>query len=483
MSNELVTNPFASQRRELSTLGRAMESREQQEIQAAMAIARRFPRDPVAAMDAILNACTRPSLAEAALYSYNRGGQEVTGPSIRLAEVLAQGWGHLLCGVREISSTDGESTVETYAWDLQGNFRDTKIFTVPHERHTKGGVKRLTDPRDIYEHVANQGARRKRACILAVIPGDVVESAVRQCELTMTANVSMEPEAITKMVDSFSRFGVTPEQIERLLGNRLDAIRPAQVVRLRTIYRSLADGISGPESWFKPAPGETVQAEPDAAVADLVRRKAVPQQVPVTSRPEPAPEPAPHHAPFDPVSWPLRNHDGWVDSTGQLYDETRHGWSASENRPAVTDAGVFRARRGTRANPPATARQETPGQQEEAPVKVEKHTNYVHDPAGTGRAVPDPKFKKLEVEEATQEAPIAQESKPEPAHRTPDAQNAGIEAAMVRGLSGRIDMAPTMAALHDLEERVVKAQISQQAKDDLLAKLGVRAQELMEAGA
>ena len=41
------------------------------------------------AMDKILQACTRPSLAEGALYSYSRGGSEITGPSIRLAEVAA----------------------------------------------------------------------------------------------------------------------------------------------------------------------------------------------------------------------------------------------------------------------------------------------------------------------------------------------------------------------------------------------------------
>jgi alkylhydroperoxidase/carboxymuconolactone decarboxylase family protein YurZ len=42
--------------------------REIAEVQAAMIIAKRFPRDPVAAMDRIMNACTRPTLAEVAAY-------------------------------------------------------------------------------------------------------------------------------------------------------------------------------------------------------------------------------------------------------------------------------------------------------------------------------------------------------------------------------------------------------------------------------
>lgn len=44
-------------------------------------------------MDRILKSCTRETLAQSAVYSYPRGGQSVEGPSIRLAETLAQEWG------------------------------------------------------------------------------------------------------------------------------------------------------------------------------------------------------------------------------------------------------------------------------------------------------------------------------------------------------------------------------------------------------
>src|SRR5699024_11169676 len=171
-------NPFTSQlttRVSNNALADAGQQREIAEVQAAMVIAKRFPRDPVEAMDRILQACTRPTLAEGALYSYSRGGSEITGPSIRLAEAIAQAWGNTQFGIRELEQRNGESTVEAYAWDLESNTRQAKVFQVPHERHTKRGTTRLTDPRDIYELVANQGARRLRACILGVVPGDVTE--------------------------------------------------------------------------------------------------------------------------------------------------------------------------------------------------------------------------------------------------------------------------------------------------------------------
>lgn len=225
-------------------------SRAVQEVQAAMVIAKKFPRDQKAAMDRILNACTRPGLANAAVYQYARGGTDITGPSIRLAEALAQEWGNVQVGIRELEQQDGESTVESFAWDLETNYRQTKTFQVRHERHTKTGVKALTDPRDIYELVANQGARRLRACILGVIPGDVVEAALNQCETTMAADADVSPEAQKKMLEAFAKFNVTKEQIEALTQRRMDAITPAQVVRLKKIYASLKDGMSKPEEWF-----------------------------------------------------------------------------------------------------------------------------------------------------------------------------------------------------------------------------------------
>jgi len=228
----------------------AGQQREIAEVQAAMVIAKRFPRDPVAAMDRILNACTRPTLAEGALYSYSRGGSDITGPSIRLAEAMAQAWGNISFGVRELEQRNGESTVEAFAVDIETNTRQVKVFQVPHERHTRSGVKRLTDPRDVYELVANQGARRLRACILGVIPGDVTESAVKACESTLTANADTSAEGLKKLLAAFEPLGVTKEHIEKRIQSRIEAIRPAQVVQLKKVYASLRDGMSSAADWF-----------------------------------------------------------------------------------------------------------------------------------------------------------------------------------------------------------------------------------------
>lgn len=240
------------------------------EVQAAMVLARQFPRDEQKALDKMLVAFQRQGLAEAALYSYSRGGQEITGPSIRAAEAIAQQWGNLQFGIRELSQSNGESTVEAFAWDVETNVRQVKAFQVPHTRYTKSkGNTKLTDPRDIYELVANQGARRLRACILGVIPGDIIESVVNQTDETLKAKADTSPAALKKLEDAFGGYGVSKDMIEKKIQRRLDTITPAQIVSLRKIYNSLKDGMSKPADWFEDIKDKS---EPSAKAAATVAK-------------------------------------------------------------------------------------------------------------------------------------------------------------------------------------------------------------------
>ena len=241
----------------------AMNTRETAQIQSMMVIAKRFPRNEKMILDRILNDCQRSSLAEKALYSYARGGTEITGPSIHLAKAIAKRWGNMTSGVVELEQRNGESVCEAFALDLESNYKESKTFTVPHVRITKKGSYRLEDPRDIYELVANNGSRRERACILSVIPGDIVDYAVEQCISTLRTQADTSPENVKRMCDKFhSDFGVTKEQIEKRIQRRIDTITPAQLVNLRNIYNSLKDGMSQPGEWFESIQDEGASSSP-----------------------------------------------------------------------------------------------------------------------------------------------------------------------------------------------------------------------------
>lgn len=252
-----------------------MVSRQAQEVQAAMVIAKKFPRDEVEAFNRIMTACQRKSLAEQSMYEYPRGGTKVTGPSIRLAEALAQNWGNIDYGILELEQHGKESTVMAYAWDLETNTRQTKVFQVPHIRYSKNkGNTELTDPRDIYEMIANNGARRLRACILGVIPGDVIDAAVDQCMLTLKSG-NKEPliDRVRKMTGAFEKeFSVTKEMIEKYLGCKAEAFSENDFIRLRNIYKSLKDGMAKREDYFEIS---VPKAEPETKkIKDVINKKA-----------------------------------------------------------------------------------------------------------------------------------------------------------------------------------------------------------------
>ena len=255
------------------------ESKELSEIKGKMFLARQFPRDPEWSLQSAMKECKRKELAEAAQYEFPKGDSVVKGPSIRLVEVLARHWGNITSGVDEIESKDGETTIKSYAWDLETNVSDSKTFTVKHERSVGRGdnrrIKKLTDERDIYEMVANKGARRKRACLLSVLPGWYVDAAVAACEETLkkslTDGKSME-EVISSIVTAFSEFDISPAQIEDKLGKPVESLSKNDVVKLRHLYSAIKDGFVKPGDAFglPPEPDKDVPSDTEADALDAL---------------------------------------------------------------------------------------------------------------------------------------------------------------------------------------------------------------------
>jgi len=309
------------------------------ETQAAMVVAKRFPRDHIAAMDRIKNTCTRVALAEAALYQYARGGSDITGPSIRLAEAIAQNWGNIQIGIREDDQKDGNSTVEAFAWDIETNVRQVKIFQVPHKRFTRKGTYNLEDPRDIYETVANQGARRLRPCILGVIPGDVVEMAVKQCDKTLKTSVQVTPEVIQKVKEQFAKYQITVAQIEKRIQRRIDSITPAQLVNLGKVYNSLEDGMSNVSDWFEPesTPTSNLKDAAETALNKVDESAEEPEKVvqpEVAGEPEKQPDPEPEQEKGPAAAQPTE--DQRQEAIQELVKTAMAIWTVNDQARVVT---------------------------------------------------------------------------------------------------------------------------------------------------
>jgi hypothetical protein len=323
------------------------------EIEASLTIAAARPRDEKVCFDSLIISCQRPGLASESQYNYSRGGTDISGPSIKLMEVIAQKWGNLDFGFRELArfpgegGRAGESIVEAYAWDLESNTRRRVQFTVQHVREKKSGNTPLTDPRDIYEMVANMAQRRVRTCLENIIPRDIQDAACEECDRTLRAKITDVAKMSREMVEAFARVGVSQSQIEARIQRRLDAITPAQIIGLQKIFNGIRDGISHASDWF---PSEEPAGEKKSAIEqakDALRKTngAAKKEAPQAGNAEPK-------KPDEPVKeqWTgdADKSSGFVANTGTQVDQAaeqhakEHGGELpNEPSPLELAKGMF----------------------------------------------------------------------------------------------------------------------------------------------
>jgi hypothetical protein len=171
-----TTTEFSS---ELAPTAAAAEK--QFEIQSAIVLAKKYPRDEDASFTKLMKACGRTSFAEEAEYSFPRGNQTVRGPSVNLAREAARVWGNVRYGITILRDDTGSRQIQGWAWDLETN---TKIsseddFQKLIFRKGKGWIP--PDERDLRELTNRRGAILIRNCILQVVPKDLIEDARTKC--------------------------------------------------------------------------------------------------------------------------------------------------------------------------------------------------------------------------------------------------------------------------------------------------------------
>lgn len=167
------------------------------------------------------------------------------------------------------TSPNGRRTFEIWRVDVEAFLQIS----------TKKGMKVLTDPRDIYELVANQGARRKRACILNIIPGDVTELAVDRCNKTLqNGNKNLPPlldrlRDLTGLMQKY--YSIPLKSIEKYFGYPLDVFTEMNFRDLLGIYNALREGAVKREDYFQLPEVSSAEddAQPTSDIPDTKKNK------------------------------------------------------------------------------------------------------------------------------------------------------------------------------------------------------------------
>lgn len=266
---------------ELATTGAA--AKEQHEIQSAITIAKRFPRNEEGCFQKLMKAASRASFAEDATYSFPRGDQDVTGPSVNLAREAARIWGNVRYGLSVVRDDDRSRLIRGWAWDVETN---TKVeveddFQKLIQRKGKGWI--VPDERDLRELTNRRGAILLRNAILQVLPKDLIEDALFACSESLSRAAGENPDGAKKrLLVDFGGLNITVEQIEMILGHPFSQSTPKEIAQLRGVCKSIQDGNTTWAEYVKGA--DAVSMHPESgktkAASVLDKMRAAPSQPP-----------------------------------------------------------------------------------------------------------------------------------------------------------------------------------------------------------
>lgn len=112
-------------------------------VQAQVAVARTYPRDLAASIKKAKNAIAlSKGLAESCIYAFERGGKMITGPSIRLAEIMLGSWGHMHFGAQVLGESKCGRFIEVQAIVIDRESNNVCAWPVNRSIMTSGKDKK-----------------------------------------------------------------------------------------------------------------------------------------------------------------------------------------------------------------------------------------------------------------------------------------------------------------------------------------------------
>lgn len=252
---------YASQQQSLAVeLARA-------EVDQQITTARAYPRSITKAVQNITSLATLDEQsAEECVYALPRGGKPITGPSVRLAEIIASQWGNSRVGARVVHVDRKEMFVEA-----EGVFHDLESNTATTARVRR----RISDKKgrllsdDMIVVTGNAACSiAKRNAILGGVPKGVWRKAYDQVEAVLSGDVQTLAERKERAFKAFAAFGVTPEMLCASLGiGGPDDITVEHIGVLTGMRSALKNGEETVETMFPRAPSGNAGERPTKADA------------------------------------------------------------------------------------------------------------------------------------------------------------------------------------------------------------------------
>ncbi len=187
------------------------------EIDIQVATAHKYPRSLTKVARNVLGLATiSKASAEKCMYALPRGGKPITGPSIRLAEIVFSQWGNCRGGARvvQVDKENGFVEAEAVFHDLETNSATTK--RVRRRIFDKNGRCFNDDMILVTGNAACSIAFRN--AVLGGVPEAIWDEAYQSAMRTMRGDTKTLPERREAALTAMAAFGLTPEQVYQILG-------------------------------------------------------------------------------------------------------------------------------------------------------------------------------------------------------------------------------------------------------------------------
>lgn len=270
------------------------------EIDTQVATAHKYPRSITKVVRNVTSLATiSRAAAEKCMYALPRGGKPITGPSIRLAEIVFSQWGNARGGARivHVDKQNGFVEAEGIFHDLETNSATTK--RVRRRIFDKNGKVFSDDMILVTGNAACSIAFRN--AVLSGVPEAIWSEAYEQALKTMKGDAKTLPERREAALRAMAAFGLKPDQVWQILGIGGEKdFGLDQIVVIGGLHNALKEGETTVEALLADAGAVEAPRARGAVTSGAPAKKPEPKVEPKPAPKKaaaPEPDPEPEHDP------------------------------------------------------------------------------------------------------------------------------------------------------------------------------------------
>ena len=271
------------------------------EIHQQVMLARQFPRSVSDVIKKTQDLATiTPEVAEECTYNLVQGGEPITGPSIRFAEIISSQWGNLRIATRTIDIAEKRVSV-------QGICHDMETGTVQMVEEVRG-IWSTRHNRRYSEDMINKTLKAghaiaRRNAILTVIPRALYLPIIEKTRVIAAGNEASLGERRERALEFIEKAGVSRDRVFASFGVAgVEDLSSKDVTFLRGVVAAVREGETDYETQFpkisktpkrKPAAATQPAADspPSGATAPATEQPAASGQTPAPASASEAPTP------------------------------------------------------------------------------------------------------------------------------------------------------------------------------------------------